>query len=193
MVVEPIKNMNDVNSIHRLLTKWGRIREAECWLIGCNLALRVSDLLQIRFSDMESQKYLLKEKKTQKHKQLRFNQTVIDCCGVLEQYYQSKDQAPVYLFQATGNRVGSMIKPISSKWLLRLLKDAGETLGLTENIGTHTMRKTFAYHAYKNGAPVENIQKLLNHDSPKTTLSYIGITQETVNEMYDRYEIAIVR
>lgn len=47
-----------------------------------------------------------------------------------------------------------------------------------ENLGTHSMRKTFGYHLYKNGVGLELIQVLLNHSSPKITLRYIGIEQE---------------
>ena len=57
-------------------------------------------------------------------------------------------------------------------------------LWIMENIGTHTLRKTFGYYAYQSGVAIEVIQKLFNHSTPATTLRYIGITQEHLDEVY---------
>ncbi|WP_259455111.1 tyrosine-type recombinase/integrase [Listeria monocytogenes] len=56
------------------------------------------------------------------------------------------------------------------------MSTADKKAGL-ENLGTHSMRKTFGYHLYKNGVGLELIQVLVNY-SPKITLRYIGIEQE---------------
>jgi len=57
-------------------------------------------------------------------------------------------------------------------------------VGITEAIGTHTLRKTFGYWAYKDGKDLSLIQKLLNHASPAVTLAYIGITQDELDDVY---------
>ena len=31
----------------------------------------------------------------------------------------------------------------------KIINDVARSVGISENIGTHTLRKTFAYHAYK--------------------------------------------
>jgi integrase len=51
-------------------------------------------------------------------------------------------------------------------------------------IGTHTLRKTFAYAAYQKGVPLPEIQKILNHSSQETTLAYMGITQEDLDAVF---------
>ena len=67
----------------------------------------------------------------------------------------------------------------------RILNDAAAHSGLDKDaIGTHTMRKTFGYHAYKMGMDLSVIQKLLNHSSPAITLSYIGITRDDLDNVY---------
>lgn len=66
----------------------------------------------------------------------------------------------------------------------KVINDAAKAVGITGHIGTHTLRKTFAYHAYKQGKDIVQIQKLLNHSSPAVTLAYIGITQEEQDEIY---------
>jgi len=51
-------------------------------------------------------------------------------------------------------------------------------------IGTHTMRKTFGYHAYKNGVSLELLMDIFNHSTPSTTLRYIGITEHQKQQVY---------
>jgi len=66
----------------------------------------------------------------------------------------------------------------------RVLNDVAKCVGIKEKIGTHTLRKTFGYHAYNNGYDIAIIQKLFNHSSPSTTLRYIGITQDEMDNVY---------
>ena len=70
----------------------------------------------------------------------------------------------------------------SQAW--RTLKAAGESVGL-QNIGTHSLRKTCGYHAYKkSGGDIGLVQKLLNHSVVKITLKYIGIDREKMDNVY---------
>lgn len=66
----------------------------------------------------------------------------------------------------------------------RAINGAARAVGICERIGTHTLRKTFAYHAYKQGTDITRIQKLLNHSAPSVTLAYIGITREELDNVY---------
>jgi len=49
-----------------------------------------------------------------------------------------------------------------------------------ENVGTHTLRKTFGYHFYKQTKDVAMLQNILNHSVQNITLRYIGITQDMI-------------
>ncbi len=64
------------------------------------------------------------------------------------------------------------------------LRDAARAVGVTDPVGTHTLRKTFGYHAYQTGVDLSVIQQLLNHSSPGTTLAYIGIRREDWDAVY---------
>ena len=65
-----------------------------------------------------------------------------------------------------------------------ILNSVAKVVGIKEQIGTHTLRKTFGYHAYRMGMDLSVIQKLLNHASPSVTLAYIGITQDDLDDVY---------
>ncbi|MDG1751931.1 MAG: hypothetical protein P8I03_09765 [Thalassotalea sp.] len=68
MEAEPLRNLSDINLMHRVLTKWGNVREAECFIIGCNFALRVGDLLKttVEQSKFDSLTVIGNEQKTGK-------------------------------------------------------------------------------------------------------------------------------
>ncbi|MFS0781879.1 tyrosine-type recombinase/integrase [Bacillus sp. 1P06AnD] len=69
-------------------------------------------------------------------------------------------------------------KPISRQQAYRVIHDAALHTGLSEKIGTHTMRKTFGYHAYKQGVAISLLQKIFHHSTKGETLKYIGISKE---------------
>jgi site-specific recombinase XerD len=84
--------------------------------------------------------------------------------------------------------------PITRQQAYRILNNAAEMIGLVEKdqkgtiisgeIGTHTLRKTFGYHAYENGSSLELLMDIFNHSSKSQTLRYIGITEEQKKEVY---------
>ena len=66
----------------------------------------------------------------------------------------------------------------------KILSEAAHAVGIKDNIGTHSMRKTFGYHAYKTGIDISILQKIFNHSCPSITLRYIGITQDDIDDVY---------
>ncbi|MCF8009832.1 MAG: tyrosine-type recombinase/integrase [Clostridiales bacterium] len=65
-----------------------------------------------------------------------------------------------------------------------MLNEAARSVGIKDKIGTHTLRKTFGYHAYKKGYDITILQKLFNHTAPLITLRYIGIIQDELVGFY---------
>jgi len=59
----------------------------------------------------------------------------------------------------------------------KIIKGAADAIGV-KDIGTHSLRKTWAYHSYRAATDIIIIQDMLNHSSPGITLRYIGITQD---------------
>jgi site-specific recombinase XerD len=56
-------------------------------------------------------------------------------------------------------------------------------------VGTHTLRKTFGYHARLNGTPIEVLQKIFNHSAPSVTMRYLGITQDELEDVYSNLNL----
>ena len=195
MEVEPIRDMNDVKKMYDWLNENVTPREAECFLIGCNLALRAGDLLQLKFSDMENDFIELNEQKTTKYKRIPMTPVVKNAVERLKVYYSSREFyatkkfEPVYLFQSTSHRAYHLTQPICIQWLSECFKKASKGIGLDYNVNTHSMRKTWGYNAYEKGEDIFYIQALFNHSTTRITLNYIGITRSTIEQMYRNHSL----
>ena len=192
---DPVKDKTDIALIYKRMKKRNRNREAELFLIGCNVALRISDLLRLEFDKIREEirnghlvGYAdIQEKKTGKPKRVTFNTMAIMAVRRLRE----SNPEHVYLFQATGNRVGTQVKPVRSNWINRVFSDISEDLELNFSFSSHSMRKTFGYHAYKDGLDINVLQKLFNHSSVQDTFIYIGITEERVSEAYLDFQLSV--
>ena len=86
-------------------------------------------------------------------------------------YLESRDfTGEQYLFQSKKNP-----QPITRQQAYRIINQAGKEVGIPGKIGTHTLRKTFGYHAYRKGIAISILMDIYNHHSPAETLHYIGI------------------
>lgn len=183
-IVQPIREISQIDAIKKaLLDKrpYG-LRDHLLFVLGINSALRISDLLGLKIKDVVDSKgnitgYItLREKKTNKAKVFPLNN---NAARALKMYLQSIKPEPCeFLFRS--KKGGALTR--QQAWYI--LNEAAAMCGIVDKIGTHTLRKTFGYHAFKNGIGIECLQTILNHSSPGTTLRYIGITQDDVDSVY---------
>ena len=75
-------------------------------------------------------------------------------------------------------------KPLSRQQALNILKDSSKAVWIKENVGTHTLRKTWGYHAWKKGFSPALIMETLNHSNLSMTKRYLGIRQDEINNLY---------
>ena len=173
----------EIDMIHSVLNKkYGQLY-ADVWKVGVNLSLRISDLLTLKYADLNLADRSLKliEAKTGKQKTVRLNATAITVIARRKQEHSTD----IWLFQVHSNRAKD--KPIGRASVSRVFKEAGDLLGLS--INTHSMRKSRGMAMYSDGVPIEKIAKVLNHSNTASTLRYLGITQEQVLQTFDDYEL----
>ena len=179
-VVEPIRNRNDVKNLEKYLS-FQSSRNRMIFVFGINTGLRVSDILALNVEDVLNKEFVtIIEKKTGKYKKFPLNKKL----QVLLKEYLINKKVGSPLF------IGKKHKRLHRSQVYRFLNDAGKAIGLNEiQIGTHTMRKTFGYHHYKQFNDVALLQNIFNHSSPSITLRYIGISQEEINASYNKFEL----
>lgn len=84
------------------------------------------------------------------------------------------DRAKKYM-----NPTGPLISGYSDQVMNRNLKKISEAAGLEKKITFHVSRHTFATLFLKAGGKVEVLMRLMGHQSLKTTMKYIHVTEES--------------
>ena len=171
---EPIRDKKHIEAIKKALHGRNRL----LFIFGINFGLRITDLLSLKVGDVRGKKYLIiTEQKTGKGRRIDFSKAVLDEVKALE----GDDSDYLFKSRKGGN------KPITRQAAHMILNDAIERAGLTDKvdkISTHSLRKTFGYHMYKNGADLSLLQSIFSHSSQQITLRYIGIHQDDVTKAY---------
>lgn len=180
-VVQPIRSLKKIHEIEQILKSQSE-RNYILFRLGINSGLRISDILKLKAKHLRNQThFILKEQKTSKTKKLKIQSTLKK---EIDNYI--KDMLDdEYLFKSQKGKN----QPINRVQAWRILNKAANQVGIKGEIGTHTLRKSFGYHMYLHcGKDITIVQKLLNHSSPETTLRYIGITQDTLDEILDEFD-----
>jgi integrase len=148
-------------------------------MVGINLGRRVSDIVNLKAKQLRNRdRLIIKEKKTGKETYILIPTTLKkDLDNYLRQF---KDED--YIFPS---RQGVNV-PMSAKRVYQILKSAATKCKL-DNIGTHSMRKTFGYFHYKNFRDIGELMLILNHREQHTTLRYIGIEQDQIDKHMKKF------
>lgn len=175
--VQPIRSKEQIEDMKWALKRHCSERDYIMFLIGINTGLRVGDLLKLKASDVKKKKKIvIQEGKTKKPRTIK-----------LDNIY---DEVQAYANAVTSewlfpSRKGD--KPITTTQAYRQINKAAEMGDITEGVGTHTMRKTFGYWFYKQTKDVAKLQAILNHSHPQITLTYIGITEEEIEDSLNQF------
>lgn len=184
---QPIRETHQLTELKEYyLTVCPNPRNYTLITLGLNTALRIGDILKITWGmvyDFERKKYrshlLLTEQKTHKETMIALNHTAI---AALDAYRQSQRPASENLYLFAGQKNKSA--PISRQQAYRIIKKAADHAHLTEHISCHSLRKTFGYHAWKNGTPPALLMDIFNHSSYQITKRYLCIDQEDKDHVF---------
>lgn len=171
-IVEPIRDKDDIEAMKSYLREWSE-RNYILFLVGINTGFRIGDILKLKVKDVQGWHIRVKEQKTGKTKSIKMTRRLKN---ELRDYVKDKPLHH-YLFQSRNGKN----KPLDRRTAYWILKTAGAELGI-ENIGTHTMRKTFGYHYYQKYKNVADLMSIFNHSSPAITLIYIGVRQDDLDK-----------
>ena len=177
---------DDFKSLISKLERDGNFKYCLLISIGVFTGLRISDLLQLRFSQFVNTDLLtIIEKKTKKNRRIKIN---ADLKSIIERVkikmgVKDPDQ---FIFI---NRYGT--KPIDKSWVNVMLKSIFKKYGILVegNVSSHLFRKTLGNRVLRlNNYSEESVillMTLFNHGSPSTTKRYLGIREREVMDVYD--------
>lgn len=161
-------------------------------LVAVDTALRASDLLALRVSDVTFLDGRLRQKLARKQQKTgKLVEPVITPSAqqALALWIASSGKGKQdFLFTRTKSDHAS--KPITRVHLSRLIKHWAEKLGQPpDDYACHSLRRTKGVLMYQAGERVADISRMYGHASEASTLHYLGISQMRVTEMCLRYDL----
>lgn len=183
---QPIKDVRDIDALKNYyLIRKPNLRNYALICTGINTALRISDILSLRWLDVYDFKMdrfqnhiVIKEQKTGKENIIAINDNVLNSLKMLKSSLKDLSQYD-YIFCGWQKE-----KPISRVQAFRIIKQACNELHLPENISCHSLRKTFGYHAWVSGTNPAVLMVIYNHSSFQITKRYLGIEQDDKDKVF---------
>jgi integrase len=167
--VEPIRDRKKIAQIKNLMRGQGRFRDLFLLTVGVNTALRISDLLRLQicqFLDERGrykQRFWIQEQKRNKRHEVTINQSIQEALGeYLEAYPGVAENSEHFVFFNT--KKNGYSEPIKRGQAWKFIVSICHEVGLLGNFGTHSLRKTWGYHARMQGVDLALIMHKLNHE-----------------------------
>ena len=144
-------------------------------LVSINTGLRASDVLNLTWEQLRSDVLNLTEQKTNKQRTIVLNDNIKKALSCF-------DEVKGFVFFSQKNSVFTV------QQINRKLKALFSTEAKSNNISTHSLRKTFGRRVYENNNESEKaliyLSELFNHTSLAVTRIYLGIRQEELDNIY---------
>lgn len=156
----------------------------DLYRIGCRLALRISDLISLKYDDVLGKTHIrLKQKKTKKYIEVFITDDVRDI--VEDRKY--RNPTDTYIFESDYTRYKG--KPLSIRRAQQIFEEVQKMT--STHFQTHTMRKSPARILYENGNSIATISEMLGHNDIATTQRYLGLTQTDVDDLRKSLQLSI--
>lgn len=191
---QPIRNRKLLQEFKNYYKdKDSHLRNYTLIVVGLNTALRINDILHLTwdmvFEGKQVKKHIhVKEHKTGKENCIFLN---AETRKVLKAYYShirkstNTSKENPYLFPSPRNTD----KPLSRFQAYRIIRCAATQVGLGEHISCHSLRKTFGYHAWKQGVQPALLMTIYNHSSYRITMRYLCIEQDDKDEVFRKIRL----
>lgn len=151
--VEPICNRKKIAQIKNLLRGQGRYRDLLLFVVGINSALRIADLLQLKIGHFLGEKgqiknrFWIKEQKRGKRHEIAINQSIRETLTeYLKKYPHVAKSGENFLFFNP-----KTTQPIKRGQAWKIITTICADVGLQGDYGTHSLRKTWGFHARMQG------------------------------------------
>lgn len=156
-------------------------------ILSLNTALRISDILARKWQDFLNHDNSIRshleliEKKTGKSSTIAINSSLKEALSkYMDHSFSGKAPNPdAFLFPSSQKG-----KHLSRIQAYRVMKKAACACGLPAHVSCHSMRKTFGYHAWKQGVKPAMLMDIYNHSSYSITRRYLGIDQNDRDEVF---------
>ncbi len=137
--------------------------------------LRVSEVVSLRVSDLDSQRMVIRVEQG-KGKKDRYVPLSAALLPILRQYYRAARPGQ-WLFPGQNPEL-----PLTRTSVEKLFKKSRDRAGISKNVTVHSLRHSFATHLLEKGVDIRTIQQLLGHRCLSSTQIYTHVAKNYVNQ-----------
>ena len=171
-VIKEAKNIDD--------EKWIGQRNQTILILLYGCGLRISEALNLNYSDITSNDYLIIKGKGNKERIVPImdyiRDSIVNYIKVCP--YEFSDDDPLF--------IGKRRKRLSPRIIQYALEKIRVSLSLPETATPHALRHSFATHLLENGGDLRTIQELLGHSSLSTTQKYTKVENSQLLNVYTK-------
>ena len=179
-------NWDDFKSLIGKLERDGEYKFCLLITIGVFTGLRISDLLQLKFSQFENSDILtVQEQKTKKVRRIKINPDLKEIVNRVKGRMVVTDTNQCIFV----NKYGA--KPIDKSYVNVKLKEIFKRydIDIEGNVSSHLFRKTLGNRVLRlnnySGESVILLMELFGHSSPAITKRYLGLREKEIHDVYD--------
>lgn len=143
--------------------------------------IRVSELVNLKLSDLNLQMGLLKCKDGNKERMIPFGNKAK---AALIKYLESGREPMLLEYEAEELFVNCSGQAMSRQGFWKLIKAYAKKAGIEADITPHTLRHSFAAHLVENGADLRSVQEMMGHSDITTTQIYASLSNNHLREVY---------
>jgi site-specific recombinase XerD len=171
--------------VQRLIASAKNLYHRTLLLTLYGTGLRRSEVCHLKVRDIDSQRMVLRvqQGKGRRDRDLPLSPTLLTA---LREYYRWM-RPQTYLFPGTV-RGWRADKPITAKVIWEAVHLAAKKAGLDKVVAPHTLRHSYATHAYDAGADLRTIQLLLGHADLSHTTVYLQLSRRHLQAAPDPLE-----
>ena len=185
---DPIRDKNELKALADFYFRRGELRNYVLVVLGVHTALRISDLLQLKWTDLYDydrgcmrDHLAVVEQKTGKRRIIALNREALRALSLYFKHHKGE-----YVFSNHRKHENH----ISRVQAWRILRAAVKALRLTGHISCHSLRKTWGYFAWSRaGISPEVIMTVFNHSDFRITLRYLGVQQDDLDQAYRKMKM----
>lgn len=162
--------------VQAILKSTGNVKHKALLSIIYGGGLRRSETLSLKITDIlsDQRKILIRGGKGRKDRMTLLGDKLLTLLRLYVREYKPRH----FLFE--GAVIG---EPYSSSSLQAVLKRAAKTAGIKRKVTPHMLRHSFATHLMERGTDIRIIQRLLGHNSLKTTEIYTHVTDQLLDNI----------
>ena len=151
-------------------------RDKTALAVAYGAGLRLSEITNLKVSDIDSQRMLLRveQGKGQKDRNGMLSPRLLE---VLREWWLI-GQPTTWLFPGR-----DPLMPISTKQIYRAVCNTAADIGIKKRVSPHTLRHSFATHMLEAGVDIRVIQVALGHTKLDTTARYAHVASKVLREV----------